>query len=107
MASSGLARLSRVRGLLLGWHRAEQGGGPRANGRPVNWEREFFSLAGSVLACRLAALDPGPLPDGNTYCPFGVIVGELAYGAEMHLVMREAGMLPRQRLARLARRLGL
>jgi hypothetical protein len=35
----------------------------------------------------------------------GCQIGELDYGAEMHLVMKEAGMLPAQRLARCARRL--
>jgi hypothetical protein len=71
-----------------------------------NWEREFFHLAGSWLACRNATLDyPEPLPDGSMYCPYGLMVGELAVQSEMHLVMREAGMLPAQRLARCARRL--
>jgi hypothetical protein len=69
-------------------------------GRP--WELEFFSLAGSVLLCKLAALDGGALSDGHVYCPYGLIVGELSYGAEMHLVLRDAGMLRRQRLARCA-----
>lgn len=71
----------------------------------MNWQREFFSLAGSVLLCRLASLDGGALSDGHVYCPYGLIVGELAYGAEMHLVLKEAGMLPVQRLARLASRM--
>lgn len=74
-------------------------------GRP--WDREFFFLAAHVLSARLASLDPGPLADGTTYCRYGLIVGELAYGAEMHLVLKEAGMLPAQRLARLASRMGL
>lgn len=79
-------------------------------GKPVqkaqSWEREFFHLAGSWLACRNAALDyPDPLPDGSTYCPYGLMVGELAVQSEMHLVLREAGMLPAQRLARCAGRL--
>ena len=68
----------------------------------MTWEREFFFLAAHVLSARLASLDPGPLADGTTYCPYGLIVGELAYGAEMHLVLKEAGMLRRQRLARCA-----
>ena len=74
-------------------------------GRP--WELEFFFLAAHVLGARLASLDPGPLADGTEYCAFGLIVGELAYGAEMHLVLREARMLPAQRLARLAAGMGL
>lgn len=70
-------------------------------GRP--WRSEFFGLAASWLACRTAALNhPSPLPDGTVYCPYGLIVGELSAGAEMHLVLRDAGMLPRQRLARCA-----
>ena len=69
------------------------------------WECEFFQLAGSWLACRSAALDyPDPLPDGSTYCRYGLMVGELAVQSEMHLVMREAGMLPAQRLGRCAGR---
>ena len=69
------------------------------------WEREYFQLAGSWLACRAAALDyPSPLPDGSTYCPVGLLVGELAAGVEMRLVLKEAGMLRRQRLARCAAR---
>ena len=64
---------------------------------------EFFHLAGSWLACRSAALDyPDPLPDGTTYCPYGLMVGELAVQSEMYLVLKEAGMLPCQRLARCA-----
>ena len=70
------------------------------------WQPEFFHLAGSWLACRNAALDyPEALPDGSVYCPYGLMVGELAVQSEMHLLMREAGMLPAQRLARLAGRL--
>lgn len=70
------------------------------------WEPEFFHLAGSWLACRTAALDhPDALPDGSVYCPIGLMVGELAVQAEMHLVLREARMLPAQRLARCAGRL--
>ena len=73
------------------------------------WEREFFHLAGSVLASREAALDfhehQGLLPDGGRYDPIAIFVGELTYRAEMHFVLREAGMLPAQRLARCAGRL--
>ncbi len=58
-------------------------------GRP--WEREFFSLAGFVLDCKLrGSWDKWAL------------LGEIDYGAEMHLVLKEAGMLPAQRLARCA-----
>jgi hypothetical protein len=72
----------------------------------MTWQPEFFHLAGSWLACRNAALDyPAPLPDGSVYCPYGLMVGELAVQSEMHMVMREAGMLPAQRLARCAGRL--
>ena len=75
----------------------------------VTWEREFFHLAGCVLATREAALDfhlhGGLLPDGGRYDQHAILVGELSYGAEIHLVLREAGMLPAQRLARCAGRL--
>jgi hypothetical protein len=98
MASSGIARLCRLRRLLLGRHPSEQGGDSRANGRPVKWEREFFSLAGTVLRCRM--------DDANGHHDkFGCLLGEIDYGLEMHLVLREAGMLPAQRLARCAARL--
>lgn len=77
----------------------------------MTWQREYFQLAASVLATREAALDfkehGGLLPDGGRYEPVGIFVGELSYGAEMQLVLREARMLPAQRLARLAVRLGL
>jgi hypothetical protein len=73
------------------------------------WEREFFRLGASVLATRKAALDfaehGGLLPDGGRYDPVAIFVGELSYAAEMHLVLKEAGMLPAQRLARLASRI--
>lgn len=71
-----------------------------------DWEPEFFRLAGSVLATREAALDfhehGGLLPDGGRYDAVAIFVGELTYAAEMHLVLRDAGMLRRQRLARCA-----
>ena len=72
------------------------------------WQSEFFALAGSWLACRLAAVNhPSALPDGSTYCVYGLAVGELAVGAEMRLLLKESGMLPAQRLARCAKGLGL
>ena len=98
MEASGIARLSRMRGFLLGRHRAEQGGESQANGGTVTWEPEFFQLAATVLSCRWE--DAHGHPDR-----FGCLQGEIDYGLEMHLVMREAGMLPAQRLARLAGRL--
>ena len=61
----------------------------------MNWEREFFFLAATVLKCRME--DANGHPD-----KFGCLLGEIDYSLEMHLVMREAGMLPRQRLARCA-----
>jgi hypothetical protein len=75
----------------------------------MTWEPEFFHLAGCVLATREAALDfhlhGGVLPDGGRYDPIAIFVGELTYSAEMHLLLKEAGMLPAQRLARCASRL--
>jgi hypothetical protein len=72
----------------------------------LNWQREFFSLAAAVLATREAALDfkhsGGLLPDGGRYDHIAIFVGELTYGAEMHLLLKEARMLPAQRLARCA-----
>ena len=77
----------------------------------MTWEREFFSLAASVLATREAALDfkesGGLLPDGGRYDHIAIFVGELTYASEMHLVLKEAGMLPAQRLADLAKSMGL
>lgn len=62
----------------------------------MTWEPEFFHLAATVLSCKLE--DSNGHPD-----KFGCLLGELDYGREMHEVMKEAGMLPAQRLARLAR----
>jgi hypothetical protein len=59
------------------------------------WRREFFALAGFMLGCKLRACDGEP-----DRC--GVLLGEMDCGAEMHLVLKYAGMLPRQRLARCA-----
>ncbi len=68
----------------------------------MNWEREFFWLASDVLNCKLVGLNPEPLPDGRLYSPAEVFIGELTYSVEMRLVLRDAGMLPAQRLGRLA-----
>ena len=68
----------------------------------MKWEREFFSLASDVLNCKLVLIDPEPLPDGRLYSPAEVLIGELTYSCEMRLVLSEAGMLPAQRLGRLA-----
>ena len=66
--------------------------------RGMNWQREFFFLVGTVLKL--------PMEDANGHPDkFGCLLGEIDYSLEMHLVLREAGMLPRQRLARLAKRL--
>ena len=62
------------------------------------WEREFFHLAATVLSCRWE--DAHGHPDR-----FGCLQGEIDYGLEMHLVLKEAGMLPAQRLGRCAGRL--
>ena len=64
----------------------------------MTFEREFFHLAATVLSCRLE--DHNGHPDR-----FGCLLGELDYGREMHEVLKEAGMLPAQRLARCAGRL--
>jgi hypothetical protein len=61
----------------------------------MTWEREFFHLAATVLSCKLE--DSNGHPDR-----FGCLLGELDYGREMHAVLKEAGMLPAQRLARCA-----
>jgi hypothetical protein len=79
----------------------------------VNWQREFFFLGGFMIGCKMRANGGQVDGDSDPRCAYvlsgsdmiGCQIGELDYGAEMHLVMREAGMLPRQRLARLARRL--
>jgi hypothetical protein len=64
----------------------------------VNWEREFFSLAGFMLGCKLRACN-------GEVDRLGVLLGEMDCGAEMHAVLKESGMLPAQRLARCAKRL--
>jgi hypothetical protein len=61
----------------------------------MNWEQEFFRLAATVLRCRM------DIENGDTN-RFGCLQGQLDYGAEMHWVLKEAGMLPAQRLARCA-----
>jgi hypothetical protein len=49
----------------------------------MNWEREFFIIAGSWLSCRLLQLDPG--------CPdrLGCFLGEMDNAAELGLVLLE------------------
>lgn len=61
----------------------------------MTWEREFFFLAGFMLGCKLRACN-------GEVDRLGVLLGEMDYGAEMHLVLKESGMLPAQRLARCA-----
>ncbi len=68
------------------------------------WEREFFSLAASVLDLKQAGISGEPLADGNVCSPLEVLIGEFTYSAEMRLLLIEAGMLPAQRLGRLASR---
>ena len=76
----------------------------------MNWQREFFFLAAFMVGCKMRAnggqvegdCDPRCASVLNGSDMIGCQIGELDYGAEMHLVLREAGMLPRQRLARLA-----
>jgi hypothetical protein len=81
----------------------------------VTWQREFFFLAAFMIGCKMRANGGQVEGDRDPRCAsvlngsdmIGCQIGELDYGAEMHLVMREAGMLPRQRLARCATGLGL
>ncbi len=68
----------------------------------MNWEREFFSLAASVLDLKRAGITGEPLAGGNVCSPLEVLIGELTYSAEMRLVLKDSGMLPAQRLARCA-----
>lgn len=58
--------------------------------RQNRFERAFFLCAGSVLATRweLTNWTDGTLPDGGRYCMWGVLIGELSYGAEMSLLAR-------------------
>jgi hypothetical protein len=79
----------------MGGDSAEQSCGARSNGGPVTWEREFFFLAGFMLGCKLRACN-------GESDRLGVLLGEMDYGAEMHLLLQESGMLPAQRLARCA-----
>jgi hypothetical protein len=66
----------------------------------MTWEREFFRLAATVLYARME--------DANGHWDkLGCLLGEIDYGLEMHLVLKEAQMLPAQRLARCAVGLGL
>ncbi len=68
----------------------------------MKWEREFFSLAASVLDLRRAGITGEPLAGGNVCSPLEVLIGELTYSVEMRLVLKDSGMLPAQRLGRLA-----
>lgn len=79
----------------------------------MTWEREFFSLAGFMLGAKMRSNGGQVAGDGDPRCALvlspsdkiGCQIGELDYGAEMHLVLKESGMLPAQRLARCAKRL--
>jgi hypothetical protein len=79
----------------------------------ARWRREFFQLAGFMIGCKMRANGGTVEGDSDPRCAhvlhgsdmIGCQIGELDYGAEMHLVMKEAGMLPAQRLARCAGRL--
>ena len=81
--------------------------------KAIMWQREFFQLAGFMIGCKMRANGGTVEGDSDPRCAhvlhgsdtIGCQIGELDYGAEMHLVLKEAGMLPRQRLARLAARL--
>ena len=64
----------------------------------MNWQREYFRLAATILKCRMEDA-------GGYFDRFGCLQGEMDYGAEMYLVMREAGMLRAQRLGRCAAKL--
>jgi hypothetical protein len=64
----------------------------------MTWQCEFFRLGATVLRCRMDAAN-------RHWDSFGCLLGELDYGSEMHLVLKEAGMLPAQRLGALAKRL--
>ena len=63
-----------------------------SGGMRTRFEGEFFRLAGSVLACKqeLEHWTDGTLPDGGRYDRVMVFLGELAYGAEISLLCREA-----------------
>jgi hypothetical protein len=57
---------------------------------PAPWEREFFRLAASVLACHL--IYAGGRFSGDSlsqYDPVSIMIGELSYIAEMHLLLKE------------------
>jgi hypothetical protein len=79
----------------------------------MTWEPEFFHLAGFMIGCKMRANGGMVEDDSDPRCAsvlhgadmIGCQIGELDYGSEMHLVLREAGMLPTQRLARCAGRL--
>jgi hypothetical protein len=67
----------------MGCNRAEQTCGAGPGARLVRWEREFFRLAATVLKCRLEDYN-------GHWDKFGCLLGEIDYGLEMHLVLREA-----------------
>lgn len=78
----------------------------------MTWECEFFHLAGSWLACRLQIQNDLSTPGRNDFshhlCRLGysdLLFEEIELTREIRGVMREAGMLPAQCLARCAGRL--
>src|SRR5258707_7949919 len=82
----------------------------------MTWEREFFSLAGFMLGCKMRANGGTVEGDSDPRCAsvlanghdsIGCQIGEMDSSTEMHLVLKEAGMLRRQRLARCAAGLGI
>jgi hypothetical protein len=78
----------------------------------VTWEREYFQLAGFMLGCKLQANggvgvvggDSDPRCGANLtgHDRIGCQIGEMDSSTEMYLLLKEAGMLPAQRLARVA-----
>jgi hypothetical protein len=78
----------------------------------MTWEPEFFHLAGSWLACQQQVQNDLSTPGRNDFahplCRLGysdLLFEEIELTREMHEVLKEAGMLPAQRLARCAGRL--
>lgn len=60
----------------------------------IEWQREYFKLAGAVLSCHLAYQGGRSFGKGygdlHRYDPVSVLIGDLSYGAEMYLMIKEA-----------------
>jgi hypothetical protein len=68
----------------------------------MTWQREFFSLAGFMLGCKMRANGGQVSGDSDPRCALvlspsdriGCQIGEMDYSTEMYLVLRESRDAP-------------